>query len=234
MIEHCPSRLVVTSPGELVFGVTEDNILILMHVSKPRNRCVAQALHVLPLAERAGSGVDVMVRSMIRTGHQPPVIRSREGHVRALLNGGAPVARTANVMASLPAELREDTGTALVIHHLRSHATVDAVTLAPVLQKTPEEAADVLRRLSDDALDLIEPTREHRRSRHPRYRFRSGSGRSWGPSCRTVERLRTRSTAVSSPTWPSTTPSPTRPSRTSSRSPSSGRARSSARWPSGA
>jgi len=56
VVEHSPSRLVVTSPGDLVFGVTEDNLLT--HVSKPRNRCLIEALRVLRLAERAGTGVD--------------------------------------------------------------------------------------------------------------------------------------------------------------------------------
>ena len=40
------------------------------------------------------------------------------------------------------------------------------------MQKSIDEAATVLRRLSDDRYDLIEPTREARRARHPKYRLR--------------------------------------------------------------
>jgi ATP-dependent DNA helicase RecG len=170
VVEHSPSRLVVTSPGDLVFGVTEENILT--HVSKPRNRCLMEALRVLRLAERAGTGIDVMVRAMIRAGHTPPVFSSGGGSVRVVLDGGTPVARISTLIAGLPREIQDDTDAILVIHHLRSHANVDAPTIAPILQKSVDEASEVLRRLSDDALDLLEPARETRRYRLPTYRFR--------------------------------------------------------------
>lgn len=170
VVEQSPTTLVVTSPGELVFGVTEDNLLT--HVSKPRNPTIANALRVLRLAEKAGTGVDAMIRSMVRAGHRPPTFLSRDGQVRVVLEGGAPVARVATLIAELPSELRDDTDAILAIHHLRTHATVDAATLAPVVQKSVDEAADALHRLCDDRYDLIEPTREARRSRRPRYRFR--------------------------------------------------------------
>ncbi len=170
VIEHSPTTLVVTSPGELVFGVTEDNLLT--HVSKPRNPAIINALRVLKLAEKAGTGVDTMVRAMVRAGHRPPTFLSRDGQVRVVLEGGAPVARIAAFIAGLPDDLRDDTDAILVIHHLRSHSTIQASTLAPLVQKSEEEAANVLRRLTDDAYDLLEPTREARRMRQPHYRFR--------------------------------------------------------------
>ncbi len=170
VVEHSPTALVVTSPGELVFGVTEDNLIT--HVSKPRNPTMANALRILRLAEKAGTGVDTMVRAMIRAGHRPPIFTSRDGQVRVALEGGPPASRVAILIATLPSELSDDTDAALVIHHLRTHATIDAVTLAKIVQKSEPEAADVLRKLSDDRYDLIEPTREARRLRRPRYRFR--------------------------------------------------------------
>lgn len=170
VIEHSPTTLVVTSPGELVFGVTEDNLLT--HVSKPRNPAIANALRVLRLAEKAGTGVDTMIRAMVRAGHRPPTFLSRDGQVRVVLDGGAPVARIASLIATLPDELRDDTDAVLTVHYLRTHATVDAPILSTAVQKSVDEAASVLRRLSDDRYDLIEPTREARRARYPKYRFR--------------------------------------------------------------
>ncbi|WP_298992784.1 ATP-binding protein [uncultured Pseudokineococcus sp.] len=170
VLEHSAGQLVVTSPGDLVFGVTEDNLLT--HTSKPRNRTLASALRVLRLAEQAGTGVDTMVRAMVQAGHRPPVFASGGGSVRVVLNGGAPVTRVAALVAGLPADVRDDTDAALVIDHLRTHATVDAANIATALQKSDEEAAEVLKRLSDDRYDLLEPTRESRRSRRPAYRFR--------------------------------------------------------------
>lgn len=138
VIEHSPNQLVVTSPGELVFGVTEENLLT--HTSKPRNRRLAEALRVLRLAEQAGTGVDVMVRSMVRAGHEPPVFTSRQGSVRVVLTGGAPVARVAALIGGLPGDVREDTDAALIIDYLRTHATARAADVASILQKTEEEA----------------------------------------------------------------------------------------------
>jgi ATP-dependent DNA helicase RecG len=179
VIEHSPAQLVVVSPGELVFGVTEDNLLT--HTSKPRNRKIADALRVLRLAEQAGTGVDVMVRSMVRAGHKPPGFTSRDGVVRVVLSGGAPVARVASLIAALPEDVREDTDTALIIDYLRTHATVRASDIFSVIQKTEDEAAEALRRLGDDAYDLIEPTREERRFRMPAYRFRERVRAELGP-----------------------------------------------------
>jgi ATP-dependent DNA helicase RecG len=141
-------------------------------VSKPRNRSLIEALRVLRLAERAGTGIDVMVRTMIRAGHAPPVFTSGGGSVRVVLDGGAPVTRLAVMIAGLPPEIQDDTDAILVVHHLRSHQTVDAPAIAPVLQKSVEEAAEALHRLSNDAYDLLEPVRETRRYRLPAYRFR--------------------------------------------------------------
>ena len=168
-VEHSPQTLVVTSPGELVFGVTAANILT--HVSKPRNQALATALATLRLAERAGTGADAMVRAMVRAGHGPPVFASGEERVRVVLSGGAPVARVASLIAELPDELRDDTDTALVVHHLRSHASVDPQALAPLIQKTPDEAARTLHRLTDERIALLEPVRSPR-GQGPRFRFR--------------------------------------------------------------
>ncbi len=171
VIEHTPQTLVVTSPGELVFGVTEDNIIT--HISKPRNRTLSSALAILHLAERAGTGVDLMVRSMIRAGHRPPQFQSRDEHVRVLLNGGTPVARIAALIAELPEELRDDTDAILVIHYLRNHPTTSATAISHQIQKSDEEAEEILRRLADDQWELIEPTAASRKARKPSYRLRA-------------------------------------------------------------
>jgi len=86
-IEQAPTRLIVSSPGALVSGVTVENILA--HPSKPRNRILTEAIRKLGLAEQAGVGIDRMYLDMIRGGHQPPTISATD-HVRVALVGGAP------------------------------------------------------------------------------------------------------------------------------------------------
>lgn len=169
VVEHAPQTIVVVSPGSLVFGVTSANILT--HPSKPRNATLAAALGTLRLAERAGTGADAMVRAMVRAGHAPPVFEDQDDRVRVVLTGGAPVTRVASLLAGLPEELRDDTDTALVVHHLRSRRHVDAHTLAAVIQKSDDEAAFALHRLSDDSIALLEPAAPVR-GQPTRYQFR--------------------------------------------------------------
>lgn len=51
---------------------------------------------------------------------------------------------------------------------------MDAPTLAQAIQRTAPEAQDVLARMSDDELGLLEPTRRTLRRPFPAYRLRNG------------------------------------------------------------
>jgi ATP-dependent DNA helicase RecG len=169
-IEHSPEVFVVDSPGPLVAGVTPENIIT--HPSKPRNPLLARMARTVGLAEEIGRGVDRMYREMIRSGRDIPRIASGPDHVRVTLVGGAPNTHLARYIAQLPDLEREDTDALLALFSLRSRRTMTASYLAPVLQKTPEEAEAALRRLADDSVGMIEPTRESARRRYPSYRLR--------------------------------------------------------------
>lgn len=177
-IEHSPTRLVVTSPGPLVPGVTVDNIL--SHPSKPRNRTLTKAVRMVGLAEEAGVGIDRMYREMIRAGHRPPEITEEAHQVRVTLSGGAPNKPIARFVASLPPEEAEDTDTMLVLFSLLSRRTLNATALSPIVQKPVEEAQATLHRLSSDSVRMLEPTRETARRRYPAYRLREHTIRELG------------------------------------------------------
>jgi ATP-dependent DNA helicase RecG len=181
-VEHSPNVLVVSSPGPLVSGVTPENILT--HPSKPRNPALAQALRRLGLAEEVGRGVDRMVREMIRAGRDVPRIESHPDHVRVTFVGGAPNTQIARFVAQLPESEQDDTDTMLIILGLCSKATVNALVLAPIVQKTVEEAESVLRRLATDGIGILEPTRQSARRAHPYYRFRAEVLKSLGSAVR--------------------------------------------------
>lgn len=169
-IEHSPEVLVVDSPGPLVAGVTPDNILT--HPSKPRNATLSKAFRTLGLAEEVGRGVDRMYREMIRSGRDVPLITSHPERVRVALTGGSPNTQIARFVATLPSDERDDTDTLLVLFLLRSRRSLDAANLARFAQKGVDEAEQVLRRLSSDAVRMIEPTRATVRRAHPSYRLR--------------------------------------------------------------
>lgn len=179
-VEHAPDVLRVVSPGPLVSGVTVDNILT--HPSRARNPAVADVLRVLGLAEETGRGVDRIYREMLRTGKGVPSYEVTFDAVRLTLVGGAPSTRIARFLEELPARERDDTDTLLVLFHCRSSKTVQARTIAPLLQKSAAEAETVLQRLADDEVALLAPTRSTANRRHPVYELRAAAVQSLGPA----------------------------------------------------
>jgi len=86
VIRQYPDRLEVTSPGGFPTGVSTDNILRQV---VPRNRALADALFRLGYVERAGIGVDMMYKEMLRLGKQPPEFIAESKSVRLLLRDAA-------------------------------------------------------------------------------------------------------------------------------------------------
>jgi ATP-dependent DNA helicase RecG len=177
-VEHSPEVFVVSSPGPLVSGVTPKNILT--HPSKPRNARLAHAARILGLVEEVGRGVDRMYREMIRSGQSAPKIVSTAQRVRVTLVGGAPNTQLARYVAELPESERNDVDTMLILLSLCDEKTLSVERAAPLLQKTRDEAAAVLRRLGADAAQILEPTRETARRARPTYRLRSDALKALG------------------------------------------------------
>jgi ATP-dependent DNA helicase RecG len=169
-VEHSPEVFVVTSPGPLVSGVTPENILT--HPPKPRNRTLARAARTLGFAEEAGRGVDRIYREMIRSGRDLPRIEASIELVQVKLIGGAPRTQIARFVAQLPEQERDDTDTLLSLFRLCRSKTVTAADMAPVLQKSVDEAEASLRRLTSDELAILEATRQTASRAHPTYRLR--------------------------------------------------------------
>jgi ATP-dependent DNA helicase RecG len=170
VVEHSPSVLVMTSPGGLVTGVTVDNILT--HPSKPRNRALTAAVRTLELAEEVGRGVDRMYREMVKSGRPTPTIQATLDQVRVILIGGAPDINIARYVAGLEAATRDDTDAMIVLLRLCGTRTVNAGSMAPLLQKTEAEAEASLRHLASEQVAMVEPTRQTARSARPNYRLR--------------------------------------------------------------
>lgn len=169
-VEHSPELMVVSSPGPLVAGVTPSNILT--HPSAPRNPCLVAAARLVGMAEETGRGVDRIFREMIRVGKKLPQIESPEDYVRVTLSGGAPNTQVAKFVAQLPQDEREDTDTLLVLFSLCNKKSITASELSSVLQKSVDEADQVLRRLAAEPPGVVEPTRSTARLRLRTYRLR--------------------------------------------------------------
>jgi ATP-dependent DNA helicase RecG len=170
-IEHSPDRLVLTNPGGLVSGVTPANILT--HPSTPRHRLLAEVVSRCQLAERTGQGIDRVYREMLRAGKPPPGIEDLDARIRASLSGGIGNDAFIRFVRDLPLELGGDVDVLICLSILRDSTTVDAIRLAESIQRSPVEAQEVLGRLADDAVSLLEPTRRSIRKPFPFYRLRN-------------------------------------------------------------
>jgi ATP-dependent DNA helicase RecG len=177
-VDHAPEVFSVTSPGPLVSGVTPENILTMP--SRPRNRCLANAVRLLGLAEETGRGVDRMYRETIRSGRQPPNIEGFPDRARVSFVGGAPDTNIARFVARLPEHEREDTDTMLVLYTLCKSTTITAAQIAPILQKPVSEALAVLRRLASDNVGLLETTKHSVGRSRQVYRLRGEALRGLG------------------------------------------------------
>jgi ATP-dependent DNA helicase RecG len=170
-VSHSPQIFEMSSPGPLVTGVTPTNILT--HESKPRNPTLAKTARMLGLAEEVGVGIDRVYREMLASGRDVPVIESFPDRVRVALIGGASNVRIPYYLSHLPAGEQEDVDTLLTLFTLCHRRVADAVALGPVLQKSQQAAEAVLRRLSQESVAMLEPSRGTLRRAHPRYRLRA-------------------------------------------------------------
>ena len=185
-VHHSPESFVVESPGRLVPGITEHNILT--HPSRPRNPCLFRAARRLRIAEDTGRGIDRIYRELLRSGHDAPAITQSEDTTRVAFVGGAPQARMARFVAQLDPVLQDDVDTLLVIFTLLASRTVTEADLAPIIQKQPVEAGAVLSRLATDEVGIVEPTLESRTRRNPTYRLRASALRALGSAVRYQKR----------------------------------------------
>jgi ATP-dependent DNA helicase RecG len=172
-VEHSPTVFVVESPGPLVAGVNELNILT--HPSKPRNRCLFQAARKLRISEETGRGVDRMFRELLRSGHDSPSISQKIDSTRVAFVGGAPRTQVVRFVAQLSESEREDVDTLLVIFTMLTSRTISASGLAPIIQKSEAEAEAVLTRLANDDPGILEATRESARLKRSEYRLRASA-----------------------------------------------------------
>ena len=168
-VEHSPTSFIVESPGPLVAGVDEANILT--HPSKPRNRCLFEAARMLSLAEETGRGVDRMYRELILAGHQPPQISQRSDATRVVFSSGTPRTQVVTFLRILPEFERVDIDTLLLVVTMLRSRTITAERLAPTIQKTKAEAEAVLSRHAEGPSAILEVTRETERMRSHTYRL---------------------------------------------------------------
>lgn len=143
VIDHIGDRLLVTSPGGFVGGITPDNILT--NPSTPRYRALTQVLAKLRVAEHEGIGVDRMTADMLAQGLPRPHYEEIPGpYVRVSLIGGRPDMAWIRFLSGITPDPRLNLDALLILADIDRRGWGDARTIAPALQRNEPEAAKSL------------------------------------------------------------------------------------------
>lgn len=178
-IAHSPDSLVVASPGDLLPTLHPDRLL---RESAQRNRVLSREVTRLRIAEGAGMGFDRVYRSLAAAGKEPPRIEVGP-RFTVVVPGGQGDRAFARFLRSddFPEpRLAGDLDVLLTLALLRERASLTATTLAPQIQRDPDFAADVLRRMH--TAGLIEPTRSTATRRRPSYRLSASAAAALRPA----------------------------------------------------
>ena len=151
VVEHIGNHLRVTSPGGLIGGVTENNIIT--HHSVPRYRTLMNALRLIGLVEQEGVGVDMMFAEMVRIGSRPPAITALpDPAVRIDLYGQPVHENWYRLFADLePPRGRDDVDAALLVWRAAQPQSpfLTSESCAPLLQRSQGDTEAALRRVAE-------------------------------------------------------------------------------------
>ncbi len=149
VVEHIGNHFLVTSPGGLIGGVTEDNIIT--HHSVPRYRTLMSAMRQIRLVEQEGVGMDMMFAEMVRIGSRPPMIEKLpDPAVRIVLYGQRADDLWYRFFVSLaPQTGMDDVDAALVMWRAaRESSYLTGRSCANLLQRSESGAEEALCRVA--------------------------------------------------------------------------------------
>ena len=141
-IEVHADRVVVSSPGGFVGGVTPANVL--RHPPVRRNPLLAGVLQTVGLVNRAGLGVDRIYEELLKLGKAPPRYEADESHVRLVLPTRTHVPFARFVAGETTGGRRLDLDDLLLLRAITDRGSLDRWSATEALQGLEEEAAEKL------------------------------------------------------------------------------------------
>lgn len=149
LIKQLRGRIEMSNPGELIGGITPENIL--RHGPVARNPMLVGALTQLRLVNRSNLGVPRMYKEMLIEGKEPPIIDETGEAVKVTLNAGefSPPFR-----AFVEEEGKTGKGLTidhlLIIRYLASHREIDTKKASFITQRNERQALDILHEMEHD------------------------------------------------------------------------------------
>ncbi len=180
-IAHSPDSLLVASPGDLLPTLHPSRLL---RESAQRNRVLSREITRLRIAEGAGMGFDRVYRALAAAGKEPPRIEVGPRFTVVVPGGQGDRAFARFIRSSDFPEprLAGDLDVLLTLSALRARPSITAPVLAPQIQRDPDFADDVLRRMHGAA--LLEPTRSTANRRRASYRLSARTAAALRPALR--------------------------------------------------
>jgi ATP-dependent DNA helicase RecG len=151
-ISQKPGFVEIENPGGFPEGITPETVI--QHAPVHRNRLLCEILDKVRYMERSGLGVDRIFEDQLRFGKLPPVYVANRTMVRLRIDSSAfdePFARM--VLSEERAGRAWNVEALLVASYLRRMGPADRGTLARVVQRSDEEAQELISALTPQLLE---------------------------------------------------------------------------------
>ncbi len=180
-VAHSQDSLLIASPGDLLPTLHPSRLL---RESAQRNRVLSHEITRLRIAEGAGMGFDRVYRALAAAGKEPPRIEVGP-RFTVVVPGGQGDRAFARFVRSTDfpePRLAGDLDVLLTLSALRARPSITAALLAPQIQRDPDFADDVLRRMQ--SAGLLEPTRSTANRRRASFRLSPRTAAALRPALR--------------------------------------------------
>ena len=163
-IELHADRLVFTSPGGFVRGVTATNLL--RHAPERRNPLLAEVLQKIGLVNRAGLGVDRIIEDHLSLGKAMPRYRDAGLSIELTLPTATDESFARFVSSAARSGERPSLNDLMIMREIADRGSLDRISAADLLQLSESEAGDALIMLRERGL-----LRAQGRGAHTSYRL---------------------------------------------------------------
>ena len=155
MLKQYTDKLILTNPGRFIGGISASNIL--HHPPVTRNDHLMDLLDKLKLVNRSNLGVSRIYRSLLVEGKEPPIYREVGNNIELTFISSAFNNGFKLVIEALTKKGKMiDVDHLLVLQYLLRHEEIDTTVAATVMQRSVEQARELLVKMHNE-FNLIEP-----------------------------------------------------------------------------
>ena len=149
MVKQYSDELTVSSPGELIGGITPENIL--HHAPVSRNNALANILEKLRLVNRSNLGVPRIYSSMLAEGKEAPIYEVLGENVELTLRGSVVVPSIRILVKQLSEKgVRIEVDELIILNYLLRHREITAQTASEICQRSVRKISETLNSMDVD------------------------------------------------------------------------------------